>query len=61
MVQVTMAYKRFSFFLIFLNPQVGGISINEFVVLADQMNRLRDIVDVCGGDRYGMYQTAESV
>lgn len=45
----------------FLNTQIGGISINKLVVLADQMGCLRDVVGVCGGDGYGVYQTTESV
>lgn len=44
-----------------LNTQTGGISINELVVPADQMSCLRDIVDICGGDSYGMYQAGERV
>ena len=40
-----------------LNPQIGGITINDLALLANQIGCLCNIMCVRGCDSYGMHKT----
>lgn len=46
-----------SHFRPFLDAQIGGITINDLVILADQIGCLCNIMCVRGCDSYGMHKT----